>query len=340
MNTLAAVAKKLVAPGKGILAADESTGSANKRLRAVGIPETPMMRKVYRELFLTTPGIEHHLSGVILYDETFADDTRDGTPFLTVLAQKGIFAGIKVDQGTVPFGAHEFVTEGLSGLPERLAEYKEKGAAFTKWRAVIEIIGDEFPSKEAIAENAKRLATYALNCQEAGLVPILEPEVMLAGKHSRARASEVIEEVLHAVFVEVAAQGADPEALIIKSSMAVSGRDSGCVDTPHAVAEDTLDAFHGSVPEEVPGIVFLSGGQSAAEATANLQAIAEMEETKWQLTFSFARALQGEALEVWAGEDANISRAQDVFYKRLELVAAARDGQYHKDMEAEVRARM
>lgn len=336
MKTLKDVAKELVAPGKGILAADESTGSANKRLRSAGIAETPEMRRVYREVFLTAPAIEKYLSGVILYDETFNDETREGVPFVKVLEDKGIFPGIKVDTGTVPFGAHEVVTEGLEGLPGRLRDYRERGARFAKWRAVIEIKGDELPSKELVHENAVRLATYAKNCQDADIVPVLEPEVLLQGSHTRARASEVIEETLQEVFREVAAQGADPEMLIIKSSMAVSGSDSGCTDTPEEVAEDTIAAFVASVPIEVPGIVFLSGGQSAEKATANLQAMAR-KDVPWELTFSYARALQGEALQHWAGEDENIPAAQKIFMKRLELVASARDGRYREEMEEEIR---
>ncbi|PCH66052.1 MAG: fructose-bisphosphate aldolase class I [Bacteroidetes bacterium] len=336
MNLLQDITAALVAPGKGILAADESTGSANKVLAAVGIAETPEMRRVYREVFLTTPQIEKHLSGVILYEETFNDHIRSGVPFIDVLNQKGILVGIKVDQGTRPFGAKELITDGLVGLPDRLKGFKEKGAHFAKWRAVITIEGDELPTSENIHEHAVSLATYAKNCQEAGIVPILEPEVLLQGDHTRARAEEVISEVLQEVFVEVAAQGVDPEALIIKSSMAVSGSDSGCKDTPQEVAEDTLDAFHTSIPEEVTGIVFLSGGQTASDATANLQAIAERKENMWQLTFSFARALQGEALAYWAGDDEKIAHAQKIFLKRLELVALARDGRYRDEMESEL----
>tara|TARA_B100000508_G_scaffold60333_1_gene46949 strand:+ start:11420 stop:12442 length:1023 start_codon:yes stop_codon:yes gene_type:complete len=338
MNTLKDVAAALVAPGKGILAADESTRSANKRLQAVSIAQTPLMRRVYREIFLTTPHIEKYLSGVILYEETFNDSIRSGVPFIDVLNQKGILVGIKVDEGTVPFGKDELTTEGLNGLPARLKAFKEKGAHFAKWRAVIEIKGDELPTPEAVRENAARLATYAKDCQASGIVPILEPEVLLQGNHARGRAAEVITEVLQEVFKEISAQGVDPEALIIKSSMAVSGSDSGCKDTPGQVAEDTLASFHASVPEEVPGIVFLSGGQTAEDATANLQAIAEHKETMWQLTFSFARALQGEALAHWAGEDENIPHAQDIFIKRLELVAAARDGRYREEIEKELQA--
>ncbi|XKT75450.1 MAG: class I fructose-bisphosphate aldolase [Patescibacteria group bacterium UBA2103] len=336
MKNLKDVAAALVAPGKGILAADESTKSANKRLRSVGIAETPEMRRVYREVFLTAPQVEKYLSGVILYEETFNDHTRSGVSFIDLLNQKGILVGIKVDQGTAPFGKDELTTDGLEGLPGRLKGYKEKGAHFAKWRAVIEIKGDELPTAAALKENAGRLAQYAKDCQEAGIVPILEPEVLLQGNHTRARACEVITETLQAVFKEVVALGVDPEALIIKSSMAVSGSESHCKDRPHDVAEDTLAAFHDSVPEEVPGIVFLSGGQSAAQATENLQAIASRKETMWQLTFSYARALQGEALQAWAGKDENIPRAQQIFLKRLELVALARDGRYKEEMEDEL----
>lgn len=338
MHVLKDIAATLLASGKGILAADESTGSANKRLRSVGIPETPEMRRVYREVFLTAPQVEKYLSGVILYEETFNDSTRAGIPFIEVLQQKGILVGIKVDAGTIPFGAREVITEGLSGLQQRLASFKERGASFTKWRSVIEIDGDELPTPALLKESAVRLGTYAKYCQEAGLVPILEPEVLLEGSHSRSRAQEVVVETLQEVFKEVAAQGVDPEALIIKSSMVLSGSNSECKDRPQDVAEDTLAAFHESVPEEVPGIVFLSGGQTPARAAANLQAIAEKRETMWHLTFSYARALQGEALEYWAGKDENISHAQAIFMKRLELVARARDGRYREEMEEELKA--
>lgn len=335
MRTLKDVARALVAPGKGILAADESTKSANKRLRSVGIPETGEMRRVYREVFLTAPGIERHLSGVILYDETFNDVTTSGKSFLEVLEEKGIYPGIKVDEGTVPFGGKELVTEGLSGLPERLKKYRGAGARFAKWRAVIAIEGDVLPTKELLRENAKRLGTYAKYCQEADIVPMLEPEVLLQGNHTRARAQEVIEETLHEVFREVAAQGVDPEALILKTSMALSGSESCCKDTPEEVAEDTIEALVKTVPVEVPGIVFLSGGQSAEQATENLQAMAT-KALPWELTFSYARALQGEALEYWGGEEARIPHAQKIFLKRLSLVCAARDGRYRSHMEEEL----
>ena len=338
MQTLRDVAQALVAPGKGILAADESTKSANKRLAAVGITETSLMRRVYREVFLTAPHIEKYLSGIILYEETFNDETRDGVSFIDVLSQKGIAVGIKVDQGTRALGAHEFITDGLEGLSERLREYKERGASFAKWRSVIVIDEDTLPSVEAVKKNAEGLAKYAKACQEAGIVPILEPEVLLQGSHTRARASEVIAEVLEEMIAECVLFGVDLEAMVIKSSMAVSGSESRCNDTPHDVAEDTLASFHESVPPEIPGIVFLSGGQTALDATENLQAIAEREETKWELTFSFARALQGKALSYWAGEDDRIPQAQKIFLKRLELVAAARDGRYRSDMEEELQA--
>lgn len=327
MSTIHDIARDLVLPGKGILAADESTKSANKRLASVGVPENPLMRRVYREVFLTTPGIGKYLSGVILYDETIRDSTRDGIPFTELLKKEGVYVGIKVDEGTVPFeGGDELVTEGLSGLAERLREYKEMGAVFAKWRAVIRIEGDELPTHKLILENADRLARYAAVCQVEGVVPIAEPEVLLAGDHTRARAAEVIAETLRALIDACEEHTVDLSALIIKSSMVVSGSDSCCTDSPEAVAEDTLASFHDAVPHEVPGIVFLSGGQEADEATDNLRAIAKMGPQPWQLTFSFARALQGEALEVWAGKDENIPQAQKVFMERLMKVARARDG--------------
>lgn len=327
MSTIQDIARDLVAPGKGILAADESTGSANKRLASVGVPENALMRRVYREVFLSTPGIGKYLSGVILYDETIRDVTRDKVPFVDLLKKEGVHAGIKVDEGTIPFeGGDELVTEGLKGLAPRLREYKEMGAVFTKWRAVIRIRGDELPTRKAIEENADRLARYAAVCQAEGFVPIAEPEVLLEGDHSRARAGEVIAETLSVLIDACCQHNVDLSGFIIKSSMAVSGSESHCTDTPEMVAEDTLAAFHESVPEEVAGIVFLSGGQEADQATDNLRAIAAQGPHPWQITFSFARALQGEALQVWKGEDANIPAAQNVFMDRLEKVARARDG--------------
>lgn len=337
MESLYKVAQDLVAPGKGILAADESTPSANKRLRAVGIPETPEMRRVYRELFTTAPGIEPYLGGVILYEETLVDSTRDGVPFPKLLRERGIHPGIKVDMGTEPFGDDgEVITHGLEGLAGRLKKYKELGATFAKWRAVIRIEGDKLPTDAFLKESATRLCKYAKTCQREGFVPIVEPEVLLEGDHTRARAAEVIEEALAILVAEVVEQHVDPRALLIKSSMALSGSDSGCHDTTEEVATDTLHAFHEAVPDSIAGIVFLSGGQSEAQATLNLQTIASKGPQPWPLTFSYARALQQEALHIWKGEDKNIPKAQEVFLKRLELVSKASRGEYDVSMEEDI----
>lgn len=335
MHTLTHIAQELVAPGKGILAADESTGTANKRLRSVGVEETAEMRRAYREVFLAAPGIAQHLSGVILYDETIRDATSSGAPFWRVLRDQGIHVGIKVDTGTVPFDRSEVeeVTEGLEGLEDRLAEYKKFNATFAKWRAVIRIQGDEYPTQDAIVENASRLAVYARLCQEAGIVPILEPEVLLEGDHTRARAAEVITETLDACVRAAQNHDVDLSAMLIKSSMALSGSDSACADTAEHVAIDTVDALKASVPADIPGIVFLSGGQEAAQAVGNLNAIAQIADTPWELTYSFARALQGEALQVWSGKEENIEAAQRVFLARLKTAAHARGGTYDVAME-------
>ncbi len=328
MFDLHEVAENLVAEGKGLLAADESVSTANKHLSEHGIDTDEEMRRKYRELFLDIPGIEKYLSGVILFEETLKQMSDDGTPFPDLLINKGIVPGIKVDQGVAPMeeNSKESITKGLIGLEERLAPYRAAGARFTKWRAVIRIDGDTLPSAHALMENAKRLASYAHIVQQAGMVPILEPEVLLEGNHSRLRAQEVIEETLHAVFSAVDDVAVDRSALIIKTSMALSGSESGRTDTPDEVAKSTLEALKASVPKDVPGIVFLSGGQTPDQATNNLEAIvrrASEASAPWKLTFSYARALQSETLSVWRGKEENISSARDVFLERLKKVSSA-----------------
>lgn len=321
----------LMAPGKGILAADESNTSADeKRLAPYGIPTGPDMRQKFRNLFLETPGVEEYLSGVILYAETLAQKADErGTLFPESLNRRGILAGIKVDEGLEPFpeGGKEMITKGLIGLPERLAEYVQTyDTAFTKWRAEIHIDGDVLPTAQCLVENAKRLASYALEVQKAGMVPMLEPEVLFSGNHSRLRAQEVITEALKTLFVALSDHAVDLSSVLVKTSMALSGSTSGRVDTPEEVAESTLSALVASVPKEVPGIVFLSGGQTADQATENLRAIcvrAKSVNAPWPLTYSFARALQEEALAVWRGKDENVSAARDVFLARLRSVRAA-----------------
>lgn len=338
MHDLSDTARTLMKPGKGILAADESNETADKRLKSYGIEPGPEMRRKDRDLFLATPGIEEYLSGVILYEETLTQkDTKDGlpeqsldgVPFPKLLTSRGIVPGIKVDQGLEPLAEspEESITKGLLGLPERLAEYRAAyGTGFTKWRAAIVIDGDRLPSATALVENAKRLAGYALEAQKAGMVPMVEPEVLLAGKHSRLRAQTVLESTLRTLFDTLLEQAVDCSALILKTSMVLSGNDNGRMDSPEEVAESTLTALMASVPSEVPGIVFLSGGQTPDQATENLRAIlvrAREVGAPWPLTFSFSRALQDEALATWRGKDENLDEARTVFLERLKKVSAA-----------------
>lgn len=328
MTDLPDVARALVAPGKGVLAADESTLSATKRLALYGIAASEEVRRQFRDLFLGAPGIEAYLSGVILYEETFAQKGDDGLLFPASLAARGIHPGIKVDGGTEPFAEvpDELITKGLIGLPERLAAFKSQGAIFTKWRAVIRIEGDRLPSAAAILENAKRLVLYAKEAQTAGLVPIVEPEVLLAGSHSRARAQAVIEEVLETLFQVMEQQAVDPASLILKTAMARSGDDCARKDTPEEVAQATIEALMKAVPPDLGGIVFLSGGEGPQEATENLAAItreARRAHAPWPLTFSYARALQDEALAAWGGKAENVPVARAAFLARLTLVSNA-----------------
>lgn len=329
MHDLADIAASLVAPGKGILAADESNESADKRLALYGIQTGEDMRREYRDLFLGAPGIEDYLSGAILYKETLEQKGNDGTPFTETLAAKGMLPGIKVDEGLEPFpeSPKESITKGLIGLEDRLLIYKTRHqAAFTKWRATITIDGTQLPTAQAIHENAKRLASYALSVQHAGMVPILEPEVLLPGKHSRIRSREVLALTLTTLMQALEDQAVDRGAVIVKTAMALSGAESGRLDTPEEVASDTVAALMEAVPKDVPGIVFLSGGQTTDQATRNLAAItaeARRRNAPWPLTFSYARALQDEALKVWAGKDENVPAARDAFLKRLKIVAEA-----------------
>ena len=331
MTDLVAIARSLFVPGKGILAADESVHTATARLAEYGISTSEEMRRQYRDLFLGAHDIEQYLSGVILFSETLLQKGNDKKLFPKSLAARGIMPGIKVDLGTEPFSAslQEMITQGLLDLPERLETYKKQGAVFTKWRAVIRIGGDELPTNVAIHENAKRLASYAKGVQSAGLVPILEPEVLLEGKHSRARARKVIEEVLETLFSVLAEHSVDRASVIVKTSMALSGDASGKKDTPEEVAHDTIEALVKSVPPQVAGVVFLSGGQTPEQATDNLAAIARHAKeinAPWPLTFSYARALQDEALTLWKGKEENIAAARVAYLARLAKVSAAVQG--------------
>ena len=332
MTDLSDIAHQLVRTGKGILAADESVASADKRLAAYGINTGPEMRRQFRDLFLAAPGIEEYLSGVILYEETLTQDADDGEPFAQELLKRGIIPGIKVDEGTepIPESPDELITKGLLGLAERLENFhKRYHTGFTKWRAVIRIEGDRLPTAHAIVENAKRLASYALEVQRAGMVPIVEPEVLLEGNHSRLRSRQVLEATLIALMDALRDQGVDMSGLILKTSMALSGSETGKIDSPEEVAEDTVGALMKAVPADVAGIVFLSGGQGDDQATDNLRAIAKLAREKnapWPLTFSYARALQDEALKAWAGDEANQDAARAIFIARLDKVAGAVKG--------------
>lgn len=328
MTDLVSIARSLFAPGKGILAADESVHTATARLASYGVEAGEEMRRQYRELFFGAEGVEQHLSGVILFSETLTQKGDDKKLFPKSLSERGIAPGVKVDLGTepLPTSPDELITQGLLDLGERLQEYKKRGAVFTKWRAVIRIDGDQLPSAAALHENAKRLAAYAKEAQSAGLVPILEPEVLHAGKHSRMRARAVLGETLGTLFSLLEETAVDLGSVVLKTSMVLSGSESGKSDTPEEVAADTLAVLLEQVPAGVGGVVFLSGGQTPDQATENLRAItalAKKEGAPWPLTFSYARALQEEALALWRGDPANTPAARAAFLARLAKVSAA-----------------
>ena len=333
-ETLEATARALVAPGKGILAADESTGTIEKRLKSIEVESTEENRRAYREMLFTTAGIGDHISGVILFDETIRQSTRDGVPFTKVLQDAGVIPGIKVDKGAKSLaGAEgEKVTEGLDGLRERLNEYRDLGARFTKWRAVIDI-GENRPSAYCIHVNAHALARYAALSQEAGLVPIVEPEVLMDGPHTIDRCYEVTEATLEAVFNELFSQRVVYEGMLLKPNMVISGNECSDQAGPKEVADATIRCFRSVVPAAVPGIVFLSGGQSDEQATANLNAINAGGPHPWQLSFSYGRALQAPSLKAWRGDKGNVRAGQDALAHRARLNGAARDGSYTPDME-------
>jgi fructose-bisphosphate aldolase class I len=329
MTDLQSTARRLVETGKGIIALDESEKSATKRLASYGIPSTGETRRDFRELFLTTRGAEEFLSGAILCDETIRQVSRKGMPIPDLMKGRGIAIGIKVDEGLEPLspGSKEEVTKGIEHLEGKLPEYVVFGAEFAKWRATIVIDGATLPSDEDIETDVHRLALYAKIAQSHGLVPIVEPEVLMTGNHPRKRAEEVIEQTLTELFDELKEEGVDLRGLILKTSMAVSGKESGVRDEPHEVAESTLAALSKTVPEEVPGVVFLSGGQTPEQATQNLRSIAERGPHPWQVTFSYARALQEEALTIWGGRENRWGEAQAAFFSRLKKVAAAVKGE-------------
>jgi len=332
--SLNTIVRQLVTPGKGILAADESTRTIAKRFDAIGVPSTEETRRQYRELLFTTPGIEQYISGVILYDETLRQQTENGIPVPELLESKGIIPGIKVDLGTKPLipSSLEQITEGLEGLDTRIAEYYGLGARFAKWRAVI-TIGDGMPSDECIKKNADILATYARICQNGDVVPIVEPEVLMDGKHSSATCFDVTKEVLAAVFLALKKEAVQLGGMLLKPNMVVPGTHSGEPFMAETVAHMTLDCFRETVPQEVLGIVFLSGGQSEKQACETLNAMTHGQQHAWALSFSYGRALQATAMKTWAGKKENIPLAQEAFLQRAKLVSAAQKGEYTKEME-------
>jgi fructose-bisphosphate aldolase class I len=337
IKELAATARELVAPTKGILAADESTGTIARRLNSIGTENTENNRRDYREMLFRSEGASQCISGVILYDETLRQAAVDETPMVTVLTDQGIIPGIKVDTGAKPLaGADgELITEGLDGLRERLNEYRELGARFAKWRAVI-TIGPSIPSSYCISANAHALARYAALSQEAGLVPIVEPEILMDGSHSIDQCEEATDATLRTVFNELAAQQVALDGILLKPNMVVSGSDAENRAEADEVAERTVRVFQNTVPASVPGIVFLSGGQSDGDATVNLQAISvrgHAVNAPWELSYSYGRGLQAAPLKAWGGKAANVETAQRAFLQRARLTSAARQGKYSADME-------
>ncbi|MCZ6872860.1 MAG: fructose-bisphosphate aldolase class I [bacterium] len=334
VDQLASIAQELVQEGKGILAADESAGTIQKRLDSINVPSTEENRRAYRELLFTTPGIEAYISGIILFDETLRQPTQDGIPFPQLLEQRGISPGIKVDTGAKPLAAFpgETVTEGLDGLRQRLAEYRQLGARFTKWRAVI-TIGPDIPSSYCIDANAHALARFAALSQEAGLVPIVEPEVLMDGDHRIERCEAVTLTTLQRVFAQLHEHQVALQGMLLKPNMVLSGKDCPQQASVEEVAETTLRCLRRVIPAAMPGIVFLSGGQSAKQATEHLNAMNAIGDHPWQISFSYGRALQGPVLEAWNGNTANASEAQQLFLKRAKFNGAARYGKYSSEME-------
>ncbi len=331
---LSKTAAAMVARGKGVLAADESSGTCEKRFKSVSVECTEENRRAYRGLLFTTPGVEQYVSGVILFDETIRQKTNEGVAFPAYLAGKGIIPGIKVDKGAMDLALcpGEKVTEGLDGLRPRLAEYFKLGARFAKWRAVI-TIGEGIPSHACLYANAHALARYAALCQEASIVPIIEPEVLLDGDHSVERCEEVTEATLRATYAAIAAHQVSVEHLILKASMVVSGKANARQAPVDEVAERTVRVLKRTVPAAQPGVVFLSGGQSDLDATAHLNAMNGMKGLPWPLTFSYSRALQNPALKAWSGKAANVAAAQKAFHHRAHMNGLASQGKWKPELE-------
>lgn len=334
MSELSFVAQQLVSPGKGILAADESTSSIKKKLENVGIVDSVENHRLYRQLFFTTPDMEKYISGVILYDETIRQMADDGTPFPKLLSDKGVIPGIKVDLGVKELmgSPSEKLTFGLDGLDDRLKEYYSLGARFAKWRAVI-TIGDDIPTDNCIRQNMQALAQYAKICQENNIVPIVEPEVLMDGDHMIEECYEVTKKTLEVLFEELKLAEVDLSGLLLKPNMVIAGLEEEKTSSV-VVAEQTLRCFDEVVPKEVAGIVFLSGGQSEAEACKNLNEIVKnAQDAPWKFTYSFGRALQNTALKVWSGKPENVAKAQQAFLHRASLNSAASLGKYDSSLE-------
>lgn len=332
--TIESTVAALIAPGKGILAADESFPTIEKRFKALNISSTEENRRAYREMLFTTPGLSEFISGVILFDETMRQRTKDGVPMPEVLTKQGIIPGIKVDKGTIALAnfAGEKITQGLDGLRDRLVEYRELGARFTKWRAVI-AIGGHIPTRPCIEANAQALALFAALSQEAGLVPIVEPEVLMNGEHTIARCEEVTNATLKSVFVALFEHRVVLEQMLLKTGMILSGAECPQQADVAGVAETTLRCFRRAVPAAVPGIMFLSGGQGDEVATLRLNAICRAGDVPWKLSFSFGRALQSPALKIWKGSPNNVTASQAALHHRAKSNGLAVDGRYSAQTE-------
>lgn len=336
-DMLASIAQKMVAPGKGILAADESVKTIDKRFTPIHLENTEENRRAFRDMLLTAPGIGTYISGVILFDETIRQSTLSGTSFVQKLQDEGVLPGIKVDQGTIdmPSSPTEKITQGLEGLDTRLKEYVGLGATFCKWRAVI-TISQTTPTAENIRQNAKDLAQYARICQENGLVPMVEPEILMDGTHSQEDARKASEAVLVALFEELNTAGVFLEGTILKTSMVIAGKDSKEKQSPEQVARATIDLFKKVLPANLAGEAFLSGGQKEIQATENLNAMHQLGPLPWPITFSYARALQDSATNIWQGKKEHVARAQKVFLHRAKMNSLASLGKYSPEMENEL----
>lgn len=335
IDEMTTTARALVAEGKGLLAADESTGTITKRFQAANIPVTEENRRAYREVLFTTPKLGQYISGVILFDETIQQKTRDGTPFPEALKRQGIIPGIKVDKGAKAMAVFpgEKVTEGLDGLRARFEEYYQLGARFSKWRAVISI-GEDVPTDACLVANAQALARFAALSQENGLVPIVEPEVLMDGDHTIERCEAVTQRAQHLVFDALFEQRIVLEAMLLKPNMIIAGEECSQKTNTREIAHSTVRCLRRGVPPAVPGIVFLSGGQSEVEATQNLNAVSQLGPHPWHVSFSFGRALQDTALKTWAGDANNVAEAQKALLRRARASSAAQIGNYTAEMES------